>query len=91
MTAMTVIVEFSEQLEAELGAPCTYVHVDDGETVRGLVERVAREFGASVRDGLLSDERLQSDVAVVRQSAVTSEPLSPESSVSAGDRVRFRL
>lgn len=64
MTAITVIVEFSEQFEAELGAPGTYVHVDDGETVRGLVERVAREFGASVRDRLLSDERLRGDVVL---------------------------
>lgn len=87
---MTVIVEFSERLEARLGTRGTYVHVDDGETVHGLVERIADEFGASVRDSLLTDERLRSDVAV-RESAVASEPLSPESSVSAGDRVRFRL
>jgi len=88
---MTVIVEFSEELEAELGAPGTYVHVEDGETVHGLVERLAEKFGAAVRDGLLTDERLQDDAVVVRHSAVASEPLSPESNVSAGDRVRFRL
>lgn len=88
---MSIIVEFSGELERRLGASGTYVHVDDDETVHGLVERLADEFGASVRDGLLTDERLRHDLVAVRQSAVASEPLSPESNVSAGDRVRFKL
>lgn len=88
---MTVIVEFSDELEARLGTRSTYLHVEDGETVHGLVERIADEFDASVRDSLLTDERLRGGPLAVRRSAVASEPLSPESHVSSGDRVRFRL
>ena len=86
---MTVIVEFSDELEARLGTRSTYLHVEDGETVHSLVERMTDEFDASVPDYLLTDERLRRG-SVVRRSAVASEPLSPNSRISSATSTRPR-
>jgi len=87
---MTVTVEFSGELEERLGTRGTYLRAD-GETVSELVDRLAAQFDSSVRNSLLTDERLRRGSVAVRRSAVASEPLSPESRVSSGDRVQFRI
>jgi hypothetical protein len=82
---MTITVEFDEQLAASLGAHGTYIRVEGETTVSELLDRLTREFGREQLGGVLD----RAKPAVVRRSAVASQPLAAHAGVFPGDRIRI--
>lgn len=87
---MCVNVKLTGTLVARAGAHQARVAVDDGATVKDVVDGLADRYGDHVRPALLAGDRLRSDTRAVRESP-RLERLYGDDPVEPGDTVRFEF
>lgn len=84
-------VEISRSLAARVGTHEAHVSVQPGDTVRGVIERLAEEYGSQVETGILDGERLRSDVIAIRKTAEDEQPVTASTALDPGDALEFHL
>ncbi|WP_246983820.1 hypothetical protein [Halorientalis marina] len=84
-------IEISRSLAARVGTHEAHVRVVEGNTVRDIIDRLADEYGAQVRSGLLDGDRLRSDVIAKRHSEMMTESVTADSEIEPDDELEFHL
>lgn len=84
-------IDISRSLAARVGTHEGHVAVEDGDTVRDIVDRLAERHGPQVRSGILEGDRLRSDVVARRMTDGGAEPAAADTPVGPGDDLELKL
>ncbi len=75
---MKIHVMYFAQLKALRGAECDTLELDEGATVRGVIDRLVENHGAKMRDALLTGEGSVRPSILVFAGEGQVDPASPK-------------